>query len=274
MSTPFENLDALDAALAAASDNVADAQAASALVREQAEALYPTEGGMRVGASMGATYAGRDTVPVVRAYLGPGDKPSSWSGNLADAYDESTVGIWLSIKTGDAAWLETLLSDAPPDRIIIGTVWHEPENDDNDQGHDEAGYHRDWDAVLPVMARYGVIPATVLMGSRSRDQWERYYRDDVVLQGFDRYNPGIQEATSYRDPSEVFAPVLGYAAEKGKPLAIGETGVNIVGGDVQGRAEWAAGSREHLAANGCVCALWWDSKKCALDAPTAAAWLD
>lgn len=226
---------------------------------------------------------GAPRVPVLRDYLGPGDKPTTFPASWTDRTTDGGV-IWFSWKVDDPAWLDRFLATKPANRVLIGTFRHEPENDvklaltDPAKQADIQSYQAAWARALPVLRKHGVLSAVCLLGDRvaggKRAENEAYWVEGVDLAGFDRYNPGLGNATTYVDPVKVFAPVLQFARDKGKPLAIGETGTIVVPGSTAvDRAEWARRVRDHLAAQPDVpYVCWWNQSKMTIDQPVSDAW--
>lgn len=261
----------------AADDRVAQLLSEVARLEDELAALTPVPGTrMPTGASVVQPVPGHSSVPWARTYLGAGQAPDDFtrdSGTSRAVYNAS-VGVWLSFKDAPGTWLRPLCESITAEGLeLIVTHNHEPEND----GKAAAGikaYHAAWDLTMALCDPLPKVrTATILMGSRKVSEWEQFWHPGVDLCGFDRYNPGIQTATAYVPPSSVFSSVIAFARAKGKPLAIGETGTNVVALDAKGRTQWAADARAHLEANGCAVALWWNQGKCVMDVATADAWL-
>lgn len=228
------------------------------------------------GASTAVPVPGYTSVPWARTYLGANQTPSTYTADAgtARAVKAATIGVWLSFKEAPGPWLESLVQSITAQGLqVIVTHNHEPENDGKTPA-EVVAYHARWDATLAVCADLaGVRTATILMGSRKVTEWETFWHPGVDLCGFDRYNVGIQSATSYVPPDKLFTSLVAFAAAKARPLAIGETGTNVVGTNVAGRTQWAADVRAYLADAGVPVACWWNQGKCVLDVPTADAWL-
>lgn len=193
---------------------------------------------------------------VTRTYLGAGKRPTSFTADsgIRRAVEYSTDAVMLSWKDIPGGWLDSLL-DSMSDlgRTVYATQNHEPIKEFTGR---ELEYHSRWAAALPIMSRYPfVVPAMILEGWQL-DAWDRFYRDDVPVLGFDRYNPPLDNPTRYNAPATVFDPMIDYVESRGRRTIVGETGTRLVGSDEAGRERWAMDLHDYL--DGRVeAACWW-----------------
>lgn len=219
-------------------------------------------------------------LPAGRVYVSSGKKPTSWTqlpGDQRDTIARSTQQLVLSWKEAPGSWLWSLLDSIKkdrPDLIVNGCQNHEP-FDNFTTAAGVAEYHKRWDAAVPPMREHGVLPTTILDGSHP-ESWDDFARDDVVCNGIDRYNPGIQNPKSYTAPADVYGPYFDWLASDFGAL-IGETGTGRTPTDATGSGQlsWTLAARAYLASQrmaGPAC--WWSQGGCTLTPQLAQAWLE
>lgn len=238
------------------------------------------------GASKNDAVPGYDKVDVGRVYYGNQISTTWRFGKCLDYVNHAVKAIWASFKADpDSAvesWIKSI-ADSP----LVGfdfegrkikallTVNHEPENDPVDV----ALYNRRYAALKAIADRYDyVLFGPIRMNSRSQVENDRYWPTvEVDFDGWDCYNPGIQNPRAYVAVDQVYSKPLASSAKTGKPLFIGETGTGKTSGDSSGsgRRTWAAQAHGFLADQKNVGpVLWWNSAGCAFsDKPTADSWL-
>lgn len=271
----------------------------------------PAESGVVYGSSDGDwPINGVSKLDGIRIYLGGGglNSNTSWTstGELSNGLARVNNGgtVWFSIKDNNAAQLDRVLKQfdtvtAGRNLTLVVTYRHEPENDvklalsDPAKQADIDSYQNAWANLLPVIHANGDLAATCLLGDRvspdkpNNPESVAYHVKGVDIIGFDRYNPGLGNATNYVSPTTVLAGVLQYtlnrSAEDGRQydLGIGEWGTIAIGsdsegagGDKAGQRTWAQGYVDRLAAIDArpdvdvPVALWWNQSRMELDDDT------
>lgn len=229
---------------------------------------------------------------VVRVYLQPGDRPTTWDADKAvkDGFARVAKDGYYLVSGKDApdTWVAAFLKSCKSKADSLGIRFlycqnHEYGNDGPNDTFPTAAqiteYKRRWDVVIAAAKTAGVETTDIQLGSQSKAEWDSLYIPGATYVGFDRYNPGIQKPAKYVSPATVFAAVVAYAKEKNKALVIGETGTGLLkdGSDPgTGRAEWTAKARTYLSdpANNVRVVAWWNQGGCAHDANSAKAWFD
>lgn len=216
---------------------------------------------------------GAPTQPVVRSYLSSRETPTSWDADsgLRRARLYADRGIIVSIKEVAGPWLAALLSTKPANRDVYVCPFHEPmDNFPPTDSRAVAEYHRRFDLAVPIIRDNGCIPVTILHGHpEGMANVAKYERDDVDLDGFDRYNPGIQNPSRYVAPAEVFGPCLEYVRKRGRRTMFAETGTGVVGSDVAGRLKWTRDMVVELDVPEVEAVAWWNMGGCAIDSQLA-----
>jgi hypothetical protein len=219
------------------------------------------------GSSFGVVLAGQPPVMLGRAYLQDGERPTDYTADSgtrkAVANTDPAGTLWISPKTTDASWLAAFAASLPDGMGLNVSPWHEPEND-GANGHDLAEYATTYRNFAPVCGDVGALLLPIVMGSRTEAENRRYI--DAALAngaqalGWDRYNPGIQNPTSYVDPAVIFERQERLGAEYGLPGWIGETGSGTTSSDTSGaqRLAWIKAMHAYLAGSPNIRgAAWW-----------------
>lgn len=248
-------------------DNAIITQLRDRIVELEAQLETPGDYGTLFGTSRPHAIGGGYEVPVVRAYVSDGKRPTSYSAMTTEAQramELATHAIILSWKEAPGAWLGDLLDDLRnvfPELALIGCQNHEP-FDNFTTVASRSEYHRRWDVAAPMMLEAGWSSSTILDGSHP-ESWDWFARPDVELNGMDRYNPGIQTPKAYVDPATVYGPYVDWL--DGQPGLIAETGTGLVDGDDgSGRVAWTKAAHDWL--DGRVkFAAWWSQGGCQLD---------
>lgn len=213
-------------------------------------------------------------VYIGRSYLQPGERPASWtadSGMKNGVNGTTRPGIlWISPKVSDAAWLTQFAATLPANLSLMVSPWHEPENDGSG-GHALADYTQAYQNFKPVCDQVGALLLPVLMKSKTESQNRQYLdavRPFIGALGFDAYNGGIQNPSTYQDPAVIFEKPLRLAQEYGLDLWIGETGSGKTPNDASGsgRLAWTRNLRQYAKSQPRLRGLcWWSQGELAWD---------
>lgn len=242
-----------------------------------------------IGSSVGAPipgYAPSD-LDVIRTYLQPGDRPTSWTSDakVHDAALNCNIAAWVSGKDAPDTWIEPFFASwNASGKKLIYSQNHEFGNDGPASGTTPpkfpttaqiSEYKRRWELVKQAaVGKPWVILVDCQLGNQSKTEWDKLFIAGLHGLGWDRYNPGIgKPVKGYQAPSVVFGPIIDYAAAKGLPVYIGETGSGIDGTNAAGRVKWAADVKAYLLDKKVAVACWWNQADVVMDAPTAKAWL-
>lgn len=214
-------------------------------------------------------------VYIGRSYLQPGERPASWtadSGMRNGVNGTTRPGIlWISPKVSDAGWLAQFAGTLPSQVSLMVSPWHEPENDNSGAGHNLADYTQAYQNFKPVCDQIGALLLPVLMKSKTESQNRQYLdavRPYIGALGFDAYNGGIQNPSTYQDPSVILEKPLRMAQEQGLDLWIGETGSGKTPNDASGsgRLAWTRNLRQYAKSQSRLRGLcWWSQGELAWD---------
>lgn len=197
-------------------------------------------------------------------------------GNLVDAARRTAKGgaVWWSYKgTGSEATLRSFVQSANDYLAALGILsigTYEHENDIPGKETPVTQFHNGYDILMPIAdAEDNTIIVNVATGFISAGKnkasgfatYDKYFRNDLPWWGCDRYG------TSASDFSTVYANVAEYAKSKGKPLAVGETGLRNADS-----ASWYRGARGWLANAQCAVACAFDARDTVLQSDEAHAW--
>ncbi len=222
------------------------------------------------GASRPDLAPDRGIIPATRTYLNETQMPTTWQadGGLSRAVNYAASAVVLSVKAEIGSWLSRLLdSMAGLDLTVYVCPWHEPLDN---WSSNPAGYHARFDAAVPLIVEHEHAVACTILDGATPASWETFKRDDVEVNGVDRYNPGIQKPKAYVPPADVFGPYLDWVAARGDRALIGETGTGLVNGDEAGRIAWLDDAHNVLAdAKVEVACLWLGASSMV---PTLAGW--
>jgi hypothetical protein len=227
------------------------------------------------------------TLKSVRVF-NPG-APSDWPGNAGNLNRTVTVSFKYDpsgVLAGNYdSKLRNWFANAPRDRDIYWSYWHEPE----DESFSMATYRSAWRhvATLANEAKNPRLHATLilmqwsLMSASGRD-WHDYYPGNDVIQviAWDVYNLANRSG-GYTSPHTLLDPIMDVAAETGKPWAIAELGAQKPASDPgSGRAAWLNGIISIMRSSGALWAQYFDANRLnigrydwrMLDSPSQQAW--
>lgn len=320
LSTANAEADALNNDLAASQDQVQELQNQVADLQRQLDECQdggnppdPTPATTIFGSSDNANVPGYDKVGSARKYYG-GQIETSISNSVKAMIDHATHVLWVSFKalpgTGTNTPLDQFLKacknlDLKGIKIgnktvkVMVTVFHEPENDNNNQGHNLTEYENAYSQARVIVDRYDYAAlGPIRMNSKDATANNKYWPKNSVMDfdGWDCYYQGIQCPKNYdQTGAAVYSKILGSKDGKGglvatgKPLAIGETGIGRIGSGSATdpkRIQRATEMHDALAnSDHTVLASWWNAKndessKCSnptgcqfVDKKVADAWL-
>lgn len=213
------------------------------------------------------TYGGLESV---RLFYQPGNLPT-WPGQV-DTGDRPAM---ISFKAhpqeiidnadGVLDHMQQWFADAPSDKDIYWTYFHEPEDEieNGDFGAEE--YREAWEVLAATAEEVGgenlhatlILMEWTLRDGSGRDWTDYYAGDDVVdVMGWDPYN---FDETAYPDVEEFFSEILKVRDETGLPFGVAEIGSPVINGDDGSeRAEWIREVTDHLTEEGALFAQWFD----------------
>ena len=227
---------------------------------------------------------------VVRVFY-PG-LPSAWPGRAGQVGGPVVVSFKANptdIVAGKhdeffAKWF----SEAPRNRDIWWTYWHEPE-DDVESGNFRAEEWRDAYRRLAGLANAADNPklhnTVILMcwtvNPRSGRDFDDFFpgKSAVEALGWDCYSHP-SDATTYARPEDMYGRAVTKSRELGLPWGIAETGSRLVPGDESGekRAVWLRSIGSWLAQRDAAFVTYFDSvvggEFRLLDQPSKSAWRD
>lgn len=194
--------------------------------------------------------------------------------------------VWVSYKgsISDASLrsnLATLSNQLKPKNLTgLVTYEHEPSIKDI---IDPVVYHKGYDQLERIIAEFPSLSAIVCLVGFQGDKgdtslWERYYRPNHPIIGFDHYNKGHQQnGEPLSTPAENYGKMVAWTKSKGKKMMIGETGVGddaVPGPTIKTNSQWYAAHRAYVLdpANGILGACAYDSGTAVLNQAEAKAW--
>ena len=194
-----------------------------------------------------ATYGGMEVVRVFYPGL-----PSAWPGRAGQVGGPIVVSFKanpVDVLSGKHdAYLSQWFNDAPTNRDIWWTYWHEPE-DDVEDGNFTAQQWRDAYRHLAGLANAADNPrlynTVILMcwtvNPRSGRSFDTFFpgSDVVEAMGWDCYSVSTSTA-AYAKPEDVYSRALAKTRELGLQFGVAETGSLLAASDPDGtkRAEW------------------------------------
>lgn len=236
-------------------------------------------------AAVSASDSRYSKLDVVRVFY-PG-LPSAWPGRAGSVNRPVVVsfkGQPSQILSGQHdAQLLRWFKEAPRDRDIWWTYWHEPE-DNVAQGDFTSKQFRDAYRRVAGLAKQASNPklhnSVILMCWSANPNSGRSVpdffpgRDIVETIGWDCYN----KSDSYLDPQTMFAKAISATRSLGVDFGIAELGSKLRGGDGgSGRAQWLRKVADHLSNQGAQFVTYFDSlvpggEFRLLDSPSQQAW--
>ena len=240
------------------------------------------------GSSDNSNVPGYNKVGSARKYYS-GQIDASISSSVQTMIDHATHVLWVSFKalpgTGTSTNLEKFLKACANINLqgikigsknnvkVMVTIFHEPENDNNNAGHNLTEYNNAYAQAKPIVDRYAYAAlGPVRMNSQPADKNNKYWPTTPVdFDGWDCYYQGIQCPKNYdQTGAAVYSKVLASKGGgqgltgTGKSLAIGETGVGRVNGGSatdSKRIQRAKEMRKALNDSGhTILASWWNAK--------------
>ena len=167
------------------------------------------------------------------------------------------------------AYMADWFNDAPRDRPVYWTLWHEPEDDIGRGAFTAADYRaavRHLDGLADRARNSRLKNTMILMCYSLRESSGRNWRDyfagaDVVdVLGWDCYNTSWDGRELYMEPAKMFSAARDAARSVGKPFGIAEFGSPLITGDSgPGRAAWLRSSATWLRANGAAWVTYFDA---------------
>lgn len=195
------------------------------------------------------------------------DLPRDWPGRV----DAGDLTLTVSFKADPVEIIsgthdEHLMrwfDEAPTDRDIYWSYYHEPEDNIEDGHFTAADYREAWEHLTeladtvdnPRLSATLILMGWTLEPGSGRD-WTDYFpgSDTIDVLAWDTYNDIHADPDRYRDPADLFEKSIQVNEEVGLPFAIAETGSDLVpGDDGTQRAQWLADITAYLTDND---ALW------------------
>jgi hypothetical protein len=235
-----------------------------------------------------AAYGGLKVVRVFHPSL-----PKPWASKAGTTGGPVVVSFKANPKEVVTGKLDAFFKDwfnqAPRDRDIYWTNYHEPE-DNIERGEFTAAQYREalrrLDSLADQAGNKHLKTATIWMcydlkpGS-GRD-WRDYYpgSDVVDLMGWDCYNRG-RDTGSYDSPASILDDLRKTSESMGKPWGLGEYASKLAAGDDgKGRAAWLRASADYAVSHDAAFVNYFDAFGGAvsnpeyrlLDGPSKAAW--
>ncbi|HIW63540.1 MAG TPA: hypothetical protein H9881_13860 [Candidatus Stackebrandtia excrementipullorum] len=193
--------------------------------------------------------------------------PADWPGRI----DADGLTLTVSFKADPTeilagkhdAHLKRWFADAPTDRDIYWSYYHEPE-DNIEDGHFSADdYRQAWKHLVtladpadnPRLSATLILMGWTLENGSGRD-WNDYFpgTDTIDVLAWDTYNDIHADPDTYRDPEDLFGKSVQISRDTGLPFAVAETGSDLVpGDDGTERAAWLTEVATYLTDND---ALW------------------
>lgn len=165
--------------------------------------------------------------------------------------------------------LSSFFREAPTDRTIFWSYYHEPEKDIDSGRFADEEFKDAFRHVAHLAAgtcRSDLLPTLILTGHTadpvSQRDWRRYYPGEayVSVLGWDPYNSATRQPTEYADPDKLFADIRRHSAAAGKPWAIAEVGSGLVpGDDGSRRATWLTDVTDYARQHGAAFVTYFNS---------------
>jgi len=175
--------------------------------------------------------------------------------------------------------------DAPTDREVYWSYFHEPEDNIEEGEFTAPDYRGAWRHLARLADRSGGprLKATLVLmcytfEDAAQRTWQDYYpgADSIDVMAYDCYSRGAKKGV-YEPPDQIFGRAIENAREVGKPFGIAEFG-SLLAKDDDGsrRAEWLQQVGRYLADQGAVFVTYFDAtvggEYRLLDPKSKAAW--
>jgi hypothetical protein len=183
-------------------------------------------------------------------YFNPG-APAAWSGNAGAVNRTVIVSFKFNpsdiLSGAEDSRMKTWFANAPRDRDVYWSYYHEPEDQIADGDFSAADYRAAWRHLksLADQAHNPRLYSTLILmqwtlNPQANRNWRDYYPgDDVIdVMGWDVYN--VSGVKKYDDPAGLLDPVIALSKQIGKPWGIAELGTvrTTTDSDGTGRAHW------------------------------------
>lgn len=279
-------------ALAAGSPGVSGAAVTASTSRQGTGTLFGATAQRKGGDSLAEAVRRQDRkyghMGVLRLfYTG---LPDNWDRISAGAGSRALVISFkarpASIVAGDHdAYFREWFANAPNDRRVFWSFWHEPEDDIARGAFAASTYRAAWSHLATIARTVGspklratlVLMCWTLERGSHRD-WRDYYSASAIrVLSWDCYNAGYSKG-KYRSPSDLFTDVRAVARSTGKAFGISELGSRLANGDRTGRerARWLSRVSRYLDDAGARFVTYFDSNIGVefrlLDRPSARSW--
>ncbi|WP_176611712.1 DNRLRE domain-containing protein [Actinomadura sp. WMMB 499] len=205
----------------------------------------------------------------------PGE-PGAWPGRFGDTLGKRPTVVSFKMNPRDILAgkhdrkMTRWFAEAPDDRDVYWTYYHEPEDNIAKGEFSAADYRAAWRrlAGLADRADNPRLKATLVLMSwsleaESKRNWRDYYpgKDAIDVLGWDTYNLAKDR---YQTPAEMYSKVLEVSEEEGLPFGVAETGAHLIPGDGGAqRAAWLRSMTRYLEQKNALWVAYFD-----LDWPT------
>jgi hypothetical protein len=223
-------------------------------------------------------------------YFNPG-APAAWSGNAGAVNRTVIVSFKFNpsdiLSGAEDSRMKTWFADAPRDRAVYWSYYHEPEDQIASGDFSAADYRAAWRHLksLADQAHNSRLYSTLILmqwtlNPQANRNWRDYYAgDDVIdVMGWDVYS--LSGVKKYDDPAGLIDPIIAVSKQLGKPWGIAELGAVRTTADPggTGRAQWIAGVASVLHNSDALWVEYYDvggdanNNFVLSDAPSQAAW--
>ena len=205
---------------------------------------------------------------VIRVFY-PG-APAAWPGTAGSVNRPVVVSFHIPpaqiLNGSNDAELTNWFKNAPTDRTIWWTYYHEPENDIAAGKFTAAQYRAAWQhvAALEAKVHHANMQATLILmcytlNKMSHRNFSDYYPGSSVIDvlGWDCYNKSAD--APYETPPRMFDQMIAFSRAQGKPFGVAEFGSTVIKGDYAGRANWIKAVGTYLHSNGAQFVSYFDS---------------
>lgn len=208
------------------------------------------------GSSLGVPLPDPSTVLPAFRYYQPG---ATWDGKLAAQYKTGTRVFVIDTYKNTPTQLANLCKTAPADAVLYITVKHEPDDDIDAGTLSVATWVANMNAAGKAIKGLPNVFFGPIHNGWQPDDWAPHEQgldwSLITFWGADRYSH------NYEDPKTQFEGIRAYAASKGLPLVIGETGSDTT--DVAKQKAFAA--QVHAwgsdPANNAAVICWWNQSR-------------
>jgi hypothetical protein len=222
--------------------------------------------------------------------------PKAWPGNAGNL--DRTVIVSFKFAPQDViagkedSLMKSWFANAPRDRNVYWSYFHEPEDQIRDGAFTAAQYREAWTHLAsladaannPRLISTLILMQWTLMKGSGRN-WQDYYAGSGVIDafGWDVYNGNsANDNGTYNSPASLMDPILAVQKQTGKPYGVAELGAKRASSDTSGsgRAAWLAGIVSIMRNSGALWAEYFDTDKSNVgrydwrltDAASQAAW--